>query len=108
YQEIKKVDDSSYNMETDTWTIGDQFLRRLVKVLKGMDKDVKDAVKVLQDVTDHAEYRWEDEKEQIKTVRIFVKENKKSLSIGFDYDPQVLDKIKSLEQRTFNAKNKTW
>lgn len=108
FQELKKVDDAFYDVENETWEIGDKFLKSLIKELDRMNVDISSGVKLLPSITEHEEYHWNIDEEIVKTVRISVKENKKSLSIGFDYDPTVLDTIKSLEQRTFNPNNKTW
>src|SRR5690606_38344162 len=108
YQEIKKVKDALYDINNDEWIIDSSYLRQLIKILNEMNKDVTDGIKQLRNVTEHKTYHWNVKEEQIKTVRIVVKENQKSLSINFDYDPKVLDLIKSLEFRQYNPKNKSW
>lgn len=108
YQELKKVPNATYNND-DIWTIDTIYLRNLVKILNDMNKDVKHIIPKLRDITESKEYHYENKEEVIKTVRIKVlKENPKSLVIGFDYDQNVLNIIKQVEGRSYVAKSKAW
>lgn len=108
YQEIKKVNDALFDIDNEEWVIDSSYLKHLIKTLNDMNVDVSQGVKLLRNIAEHKTYNNEEIIEQIKTVRISVKENDKSLALGFDYNPKILETIKSLEQRQYSPKNKTW
>lgn len=109
YQELKKVPESSFDMYSDEWEINTEYLKHLVSILEEMDKDVSHVIPELNHITADTKYRGETEEEKIKTIKMKVlKENAKSLNIGFDYDQKVLETVKQIEGRAFNKTNKSW
>lgn len=108
YQEIKKVNNAEYDTYEDKWVIDSSYLKHLVKILNSMNKDVSDIIPKLKDITENEKYRHEEIDTPIKTIKLKVKENPKSLVLGFEYDPKVLKTIKSLENRTYNKNDHTW
>ncbi len=110
YQEMKKVEGSLYNIEDNTWEINNKYLKYLLKHLHELNINVIDHIRLVNEhIQEHVETDFNDPKNVIKTIRIIViKNNPKSLALGFDYDEKVLDLIKSTEGRTYNSNNKSW
>lgn len=109
YQEIKKVPNATYSLDRDIWIIDTAYLKHLIKTLNDMNKNVKHIIPELKNINKEKKYQYEEKDNVIKTVRIKVlKENPKSLVIGFDYDPKVLDVIKQVDGRSYVAKSKAW
>lgn len=109
YNEIKMVKDSVYDYENDEWTIDSTYLKHLLKQLKEMDRDISEGVAALRNIDTHKEYETELPETKIKTVKLnIVKDNPKSLSLGFDYDEKVLELVKSIEGRAYNKTNRSW
>lgn len=107
FRELKKVPESQFN-EDGTWQFESKYIKHLLKQLHELSIDVKNELAELREMDGQVKYDSEVDKETIKTVKITVKENQKSLALNFDYDPEILKHIKNLESRQYNAKNKSW
>lgn len=108
YKEIKMIKDAFFDVYGETWTLDKSYLNELVKNLREMNKEIGSTTGLIDSTIKQKKYERNDKINPIKTVKIKVKSNKKSLTIGFDFDNKVLEKIKMLENRSFNKSNKTW
>lgn len=109
YQELKKVPDSAYNIEEDAWNIDTVYLKQLIKTLHDMNKNIENIIPKLRGITTNKKYSNKKDDQVIKTIRFKVlKENNKTLIVGFDYDQQVLNLVKQIEGRQYIPEQKAW
>ncbi|WP_079709827.1 DEAD/DEAH box helicase [Paraliobacillus ryukyuensis] len=109
YNEIKKIPDSSYDENNNVWVFDKTYILHFLEQIKENNNDiVKRLNGVVDNIDDQQTYNAEDKREVIKTVKLNVKENSKSITINFDYDKNILNQIKNLENRQYNSKNKSW
>ncbi|GLO66191.1 DEAD/DEAH box helicase [Oceanobacillus kimchii] len=106
----KKVPDSTYNYIDDEWSFDKKYLKHYLKELYKMNFSIEEELKIINEQSDqHIKFSVHDSDNVVKTVKLnILKENQKSLVIGFNYDPKVLEIIKQTSNRSYVATKKAW
>ncbi|WP_226035673.1 DEAD/DEAH box helicase [Aquibacillus saliphilus] len=110
YRELKKVPDSEFDSDNDSWTLNSKYARELLKQLQELNHDVLESINAVNDSNiQQKKYNTEDEEIIIKTVKIkILKENPKSLQIGFDFDNKTREFVKMTAGRSYKPKDYSW
>lgn len=110
-KELKNVPSSSYDLETDSWTINGKHLKNFIDKVSEIGDVVTSIKSALNSITEHEEYHSQEPNEAIKTAKVTVeKVNKSFVVIDFDFDWEIINTVKAIEQnnRKFDSKTKKW
>lgn len=107
---VKQAKNRKYNPEIKKWFVANGEVITILEKLQKIGADCKNAIEYLKEnlvINEQKEVSAPAPKQSINTITVNELKNGK-LEIGFNYNPEIVAAIKSLNDRKYNPTSKKW